>query len=273
MRNRLIIDIKKYISYLNELGLQISIHGHIDQELFDNNIHTNPYCSMIKSSSQAWDKCINCQRKIFSKSSEIKFFGMCHAGVEEYIYFIDDHSFISVSGYGINRDKASHKISKIVDEFGFNENELINLYLNGLKHDYENEDSLDVLVNPLKHMINLLNFYKIEVEKIETSNKLFSNILRFVRKNYLSNITINDISKVCFCSSSSVSHLFKKHMNKSVHDYIIELRIEQSCKLLKYGNLSISQVASLCGFSDSNHFSTVFKKRLGKSPTEFINEM
>ena len=102
---------------------------------------------------------------------------------------------------------------------------------------------------------------------------MFSNILRFVRKNYLSNITINDISKVCFCSSSSVSNLFKKHMNKSVHDYIIELRIEQSCKLLKYGNLSISQVASLCGFSDSNHFSTVFKKRLGKSPTEFINEM
>ena len=34
-----------------------------------------------------------------------------------------------------------------------------------LKHDYKNEDSLDVLVNPLKHMINLLNFYKIEVEK------------------------------------------------------------------------------------------------------------
>ena len=83
------------------------------------------------------------------------------------------------------------------------------------------------------------------------------------------NITLSDIAHACSCSKSTICHLFKEHAGISTQKYIFNLRIEQAKKLLKTSSLSITDIALMSGFSNSNYFSTAFKKEVGKSPAEY----
>lgn len=267
MRNKLIEDINNYISYLNDNGLSISVHGKIISGLLEYNIHRNPFCTFVKTNDEAWKKCVKCQQKIFNVRNKDYFFGMCYAGVEEYVFYVDDKTFVSVSGYGIDNEKASQRINYLSQEFLIKKSELINIYEHGLKHEPENISELKILINPLCHMLRLLELTLGETLEIQNKNKTFDSILSYVQRNIMQDIALRDIAQACACSESTVSHLFKEYTNQSVKKYIMNLRIKQAQKLLLSSEISITDIALLSGFSNTNYFSTVFKKKTGLSPS------
>ena len=55
----------------------------------------------------------------------------------------------------------------------------------------------------------------------------------------------------------------------SLLPYILNLRIEQSKKLLNTSSLSVAEIALVCGFDNSNCFSTAFKRICGVAPSEY----
>lgn len=65
------------------------------------------------------------------------------------------------------------------------------------------------------------------------------------------------------------THLFKEYTNQSVKKYINNLRIKQAERLLVTTDLPIGNIATLCGFADTNYFSTAFKKNVGLSPVKY----
>lgn len=269
MKNELIADINNYISYLNTRGLSISVHGKLISGLLEHNIHNNPFCGFVKTNDGAWEKCIKCQQKIFHAHINGSFFGMCHAGVEEYVFFVNEKTFISVSGYGINKERAEERLKRLAQDFNFNKSELWNIYEHGLKHETEDVDELQVLVKPLCHMLSLLQLTAGDILEIETKSKMFDSVLAYVQRNMMQDITLRDIAQACACSESTVSHLFKEYMGQPVKKYINSLRMKQAEKLLLTSDLSISDVAVLCGFANTNYFSTAFKKQNGVNPTEY----
>ena len=52
-------------------------------------------------------------------------------------------------------------------------------------------------------------------------------------------------------------------------EYVISIRIERACELLRDSNLSIKNVAHSVGFTDCLYFSKVFKRIVGIPPTEY----
>jgi AraC-like DNA-binding protein len=48
--------------------------------------------------------------------------------------------------------------------------------------------------------------------------------------------------------------------------------LEQAVRLLKEQKINVTQVAYTVGFSNLAHFSTVFRKQFGVSPTEYIEQ-
>lgn len=269
MQNTLINDIDNYISYLNSKGLSVSVHGKLINGLIKHNLHKNPYCIFFKAYDDTLSQCLKCQQKVFNAHNNDYIFGMCWAGVEEYVFYIDSKTFISVSGYGIEKEKAMERINFLSHRFYLNKSALLTIYDQGLKHEKENFDELKTLIKPLCHMLSLLKISIGEISQSESENKIFDSILKYVQANITQKISLRSIADACSCSESTVSHLFKKYTNQAVKKYINNLRVKRAENLLVTSNLPIGKIAPLCGFENTNYFSTAFKKQTGKNPTEY----
>ena len=57
-----------------------------------------------------------------------------------------------------------------------------------------------------------------------------------------------------------------------VSEFIRNIRLEQAARLLEEQKINVTQVAYTVGFNNPAHFSTVFKKQFGISPTEYAEK-
>ena len=69
-----------------------------------------------------------------------------------------------------------------------------------------------------------------------------------------------------------ISHVFKEKVGRTYSEYLRSLRIKYAISLFDHGIDSVKNVALLSGFGDSLYFSGVFKKEVGLSPTQYIEQ-
>jgi YesN/AraC family two-component response regulator len=96
-------------------------------------------------------------------------------------------------------------------------------------------------------------------------------ILDYIEKTPLDQITLKEAAESIHINPSYLSQLFKQQLNKKFVDYITELRIEESKRLLQNTTLRMSEIAERVGYSDLAYFSNNFKKMVGSSPSEYRN--
>jgi AraC-like DNA-binding protein len=84
------------------------------------------------------------------------------------------------------------------------------------------------------------------------------------------NITLKDLSRNLDVNPAYLSREFSKYFNDlSFGEYIRKLRIEKAIEYLNSTNYSLTKIAYLTGFSDQSHFTRIFKKHLGQSPSAY----
>jgi AraC family transcriptional regulator len=66
-----------------------------------------------------------------------------------------------------------------------------------------------------------------------------------------------------------LSREFHRHSHMTVGEYIRKRRIEYASELLSNSDLSMTEIASTCGFSDQSHFCALFKRHSGMTPGKF----
>jgi len=277
-------DITRYMDYLiREHNYYITFHnsaiplGNYMEKLATYNISCNPFCLCVKSSNEAWNYCISRQHKVGDRCSSGPFFGMCYAGMQEYVFPIFDKKvlgFISVSGYRTDDAKATGRIRHIAKEYNLDLNALKSCYQKDLDPAPKPLDCLAPQIAPLVDMFILLNREIVEIwgdsaVKDDTQNYILSHVLVYLRRNYASKIKVSDLAKQYYCSVSYISHIFKKRTGKSISDYLNDLRIEDSKKLLQNTKLTVTHISQMVGFADTNYFSNTFKKSTGLPPTAF----
>jgi len=82
-------------------------------------------------------------------------------------------------------------------------------------------------------------------------------------------LPVETLAAQCAISYSYLKRLFISKFGVSPKRYIIRLRMNYACDLLKTGLYSVSQVSELCGFSDIYFFSRQFKDYVGLPPSEY----
>ena len=55
----------------------------------------------------------------------------------------------------------------------------------------------------------------------------------------------------------------------STADFIRNLRLDEAARLIRETDITVTQAAYSVGFNNQSHFSTVFHKRFGMTPTEY----
>ena len=110
---------------------------------------------------------------------------------------------------------------------------------------------------------------KVENNRSEKSESLIEKAESFINKNYMKDISLDDISRYCNISSYYFSKLFKQETGENYVEYLSRVRIENAKKMLSDSEASIKEISYSVGFSDPNYFSRAFKKYEGVSPTEY----
>ncbi len=121
------------------------------------------------------------------------------------------------------------------------------------------------LTELFSYIIRNESCYKVS-DDTEKANSIIEDTIIFINKNFASQISLDTISKKTGFSKFYFSKLFKKSTGLGYKEYLLMIRMREAKKLLTSTNKSISNIAFLCGFNDSNYFSTIFKNTNNCSP-------
>lgn len=105
----------------------------------------------------------------------------------------------------------------------------------------------------------------------ESVNKKYvvEQIVNYFEDHYQEKISLDQIAENMYLSSFYISRIFKSETGDTPIRHLINIRLEQAYELLENGwSGSIQEVAARVGYDDAYHFSKLFKKKFGVSPSQ-----
>lgn len=105
--------------------------------------------------------------------------------------------------------------------------------------------------------------------KEKRSDKFVHMAKRYIHEHYNEKLTLSDIADHLKISPGYLSTSFSNYMNRTVSDYIAEVKIEHAKELIDSGQYLIYEIANQLGFENAYYFSKVFKKITGMSPKNY----
>lgn len=98
-------------------------------------------------------------------------------------------------------------------------------------------------------------------------------IAAFLQRHYASDMVNNkaELAAIFCISEKTMLRLVKKRFGKSLHQYIIDLRMLYSLKQLMLTKKTVKEIAESVGYPDPYHFSRAFKQHFNISPSEIGN--
>lgn len=100
-------------------------------------------------------------------------------------------------------------------------------------------------------------------------NLLIREVLVYLNENYKEKITLESLSKKFRASVSYIAHEFAKEYGISSINYVIQRRITEAKFALTTTSESLNQIAWKVGYENTYHFSKLFLRHVGCSPTEY----
>jgi len=126
-------------------------------------------------------------------------------------------------------------------------------------------------------MTELLIFIARRAAQPETVKKEYYNqmhekvseIVKYINKNYMKRLTLQNISDNFYISPCYLSRLFRNITGFTFVEYLKSIRIKEAQRLLKESKLNMDEIAERTGYESSTHFGRVFKEITGVSPLRF----
>ena len=130
--------------------------------------------------------------------------------------------------------------------------------------------SRDLAMDQIKKTLEENGFELIEDRKARTIEQLKLAIIKLVRETGDRRLKYSAyLSKELGLEYHYLSTLFSSVENVTIEQYIIRQRVERAKELLKYGELTLSEIAYELGYSSVQHLSNQFKHVTGLTPTQF----
>ncbi len=93
--------------------------------------------------------------------------------------------------------------------------------------------------------------------------------LRFLQENYSLPVGGPEAAATAGVSRHALAKLFRRHLNRTVHDELLRIRLQHACKLLQQPDPSASAIATLTGFCHPSHLTNSFREHFGLTPRQY----
>lgn len=152
-------------------------------------------------------------------------------------------------------------LQKIVDEIvSDSSNKIFKLFFLRLKA----EELVCRLLMELEKR-DMKQIYTLNTNDIERIYQVKNQMLESLDRPPL----IKELARAASMSPTKLKNLFKQIFGNSIFNYYQEFRMKEASRLLKQGNLSVSEVGYRLGFSNLSHFSKVFASHIGIKPKQY----
>ncbi len=103
----------------------------------------------------------------------------------------------------------------------------------------------------------------------DSRDSYVNKIKDYIQEHYAEKISVQEIADAFGLNRCYMAKIFKEKNGMSVHDFLLQCRINAACFQLENNTASISDIAKENGFSDQVQFSKVFKKAMTVSPSQW----
>lgn len=129
------------------------------------------------------------------------------------------------------------------------------------------------LTGYLMNMLEILQNHCIKKKKVQQSSTLADRAVRYVEFNYMNSIKTKDIAAHLSVDRTYLYRIFQKYMHISPEQYLIQYRIGKAVELMEEKRYSVTEISNFVGIHDVYHFSKMFKKNTGLSPSAYQKQL
>lgn len=164
-------------------------------------------------------------------------------------------------------------VDKPIYHVGFSA-DIIRLYEEAYKRAQEEAPySQQILAGIVNHLVGLMYALErsMELSKDHTRVDMINLARLRIRESLEVDLTIQQVAEELEVSYSNFRKLFKEFTGISPALYQQDLRLQRAKELLATTSLSIKEIAYRLRFESPDYFSSKFKNKTGKKPSEFRN--
>jgi len=191
---------------------------------------------------------------------------------EELLLDYEESVINAISKLRLQKNILIHAFTQIMyylDEYlnsNINESDISMKIITLVEKAYDIDSLITISYKLIDQIINLLEKENISINQYVryASNYIISNIDQ--------KLTLEIVSSQMSISAKYLSKLFKKELNISFKDYLINKRIEKAKKLLRYTDKSLNDISLEIGIQNVNNFIAFFKTYTDKTPNRYRKE-
>jgi AraC family L-rhamnose operon regulatory protein RhaS len=106
------------------------------------------------------------------------------------------------------------------------------------------------------------------VEGLENNDARLNHLMAWLEDHFAEDICWETLADDFSLSLRTLHRQLKQHTGLTPQRYLNRLRLIKARHLLRHTDESVTDIAYRCGFGDSNHFSTLFRREFNWSPRD-----
>jgi len=240
----------------------------------------NPFCGMLAEKSRACAACLQTQQKLSETATHEAKTVTCQAGLCDIAVPVrmGDQLIGFLTTGQVFRKKPTeaqfNRTAKLLAEWGVSADieELRKAYFDTrVMSSKQHESVVKMLTIFAEHLSMVSN--QIVVREQNAEPPVITRAKQFITDHQTEDLSLEQVAKSVNTSKFYFCKMFKKTTGINFTDYLSRVRTERAKNLLLNPNLRVSEIAYEVGFQSLTHFNRVFKRILGRSPTDYREQL
>ena len=274
-KSKIFRDYETAFNQATHLPLALRPH-EVWQHALHGKKHENPFCALMTQSSRSCAACLQAQQELGEGEPGESTSAMCFAGLCDTAIPVGVGSsligFLQTGQVALRKptEAGFTKVAQQLVAWGVKVDltQLQDAYFHSKVLSREQYEAMVRLLEIFaQHLSVLAN--QVLVEQQNEEPPPITRAKRFIGEHQAESLSLDQMAKTLNVSTFYFCKMFKKATGLTFTDYLARTRIERVKNLLLNPNVRVSEVAYDCGFISLTHFNRIFKRVVGKSPSEY----
>lgn len=240
------------------------------------NPHRSRFCALMAAHSRSCAGCLQLQQELSESPGDGATTCHCYAGLTDSAVpvRVGDQviGYLQTGQVALRQPTRSgfRKVAAKLDQMGVpgDRTEMEKAWLgNKCMNRRQYDATVQLLVSFADQLSATSN--QLAVRQAHAEPPAITRAKAYIQDHLVEELTLSDVARAVNMSRFYFCKMFRKHTGLNFTDYVSRMRVERAKELLLNPNLRVSEIAYEVGFQSLTHFNRVFRRVVGKAPTEY----